>query len=32
MSNEWLTARGVPSLEKQWASIRYPDGPKGKSV
>jgi RNA-directed DNA polymerase len=31
MNNEWLEAQGVPSLEKQWVSIRYPDGPKGKS-
>lgn len=28
LTNEWLTAQGVPSLEKQWVSIRYPDGPK----
>ena len=27
----WLAAQGVPSLEKQWVSIRYPDGPKKKS-
>ncbi len=28
MSNEWLAEQGVPSLEKLWVSIRYPDGPK----
>jgi RNA-directed DNA polymerase len=32
MTNLWLAAQGVPSLEKLWVSIRYPDGPKnGKS-
>ena len=31
MSDEWLRQQGVPSLEKQWVSIRYPDGPKRKS-
>lgn len=30
MTDAWLTQQGVPSLEKQWVSIRYPDGPKGK--
>lgn len=30
MTNAWLTQQGVPSLEKQWVSIRYPDGPKNK--
>ena len=29
MNNEWLEEQGLPSLEKQWCSIRYPDGPKG---
>ncbi len=28
LTNEWLTKQGVPSLEKLWVSIRYPDGPK----
>jgi len=28
MSNEWLEQQGVPSLEKQWVSIRYPDSSK----
>jgi RNA-directed DNA polymerase len=28
MTNQWLAEQGVPSLEKQWVSIRYPDGPK----
>jgi RNA-directed DNA polymerase len=28
MSNTWLGEQGVPSLEKLWVSIRYPDGPK----
>lgn len=31
MTNEWLSEQGVLSLEKQWVSIRYPDGPKKKS-
>ena len=31
MTDAWLAAQGVPSLEKQWVSIRYPDGPKRKS-
>ena len=31
MNNTWLEEQGVPSLEKQWVSIRYPDGPKKKS-
>ena len=31
MNDEWLRQQGVPSLEKQWVSIRYPDGPKRKS-
>jgi RNA-directed DNA polymerase len=29
MNNAWLEEQGLPSLEKQWCSIRYPDGPKG---
>lgn len=29
MTDTWLEEQGVPSLEKQWVSIRYPDGPKG---
>ena len=28
MNNEWLAQQGVPSLEHQWVSIRYPNGPK----
>lgn len=28
MTNVWLEEQGVPSLEKLWVSIRYPDGPK----
>ena len=31
MTDAWLAEQGVPSLEKQWVSIRYPDGSKGKS-
>lgn len=31
MTDEWLRQQGVPSLEKQWVSIRHPDGPKAKS-
>jgi RNA-directed DNA polymerase len=31
MTDAWLAAQGVPSLEKQWVSIRYLDGPKKKS-
>jgi RNA-directed DNA polymerase len=31
MTDAWLAEQGVPSLEKMWVSIRYPDGPKGKS-
>ena len=30
MNNKWLAEQGVPSLEKQWVSIRYPDGPRNK--
>ena len=29
MNNAWLEAQGLPCLEKQWISIRYPNGPKG---
>ena len=28
MNNDWLEEQGLPSLEKQWCSIRYPNGPK----
>jgi hypothetical protein len=28
MTVKWLEDQGVPSIEKQWCSIRYPDGPK----
>ncbi|MFT5467322.1 MAG: hypothetical protein ACI8UO_002426, partial [Verrucomicrobiales bacterium] len=28
ITNQWLSDQGVPSIEKQWVSIRYPDGPK----
>jgi hypothetical protein len=28
MNNDWLEEQGLPSLEKQWCSIRYPKGPK----
>lgn len=28
MTNQWLADQGVPSIEKQWISIRYPNGPK----
>lgn len=31
MTNEWLAEQDVLSLEQQWVSIRYPDGPKKKS-
>jgi hypothetical protein len=31
MNNDWLEEQGLPSLEKQWCSIRYPDGPKGSA-
>lgn len=29
MNNDWLEEQGLPSLEKQWCFIRYPNGPKG---
>ena len=32
VNNEWQDAQGVPSLTEQWVSIRYLNGPKGKSV
>lgn len=28
MTNDWLEEQGLLSLEKQWCSIRYPEGPK----
>jgi len=28
MTDAWLADQGVPSLEKQWVSIRYPNGAK----
>ena len=31
MNNDWLEEQGLPSLEKQWCSIRYPNGPKGSA-
>jgi len=31
LSVEWLKRQGVPSLEKQWIAIRYPNGPKGSN-
>lgn len=31
MTNEWLAEQGVLSLEQQWVSTRYPDGPKKKA-
>lgn len=31
MTNQWLSDQGVPSIEKQWISIRYPNGPKSKA-
>lgn len=31
MTNQWLDQQGVPSIENQWISIRYPNGPaKGR--
>ena len=29
MNNQWLAEQGLPNLETQWCSIRYPDGSKG---
>lgn len=31
MTNQWLSDQGVPSIEKQWIAIRYPNGPKPKA-
>jgi RNA-directed DNA polymerase len=28
MTIEWLESQGLPSIEKQWCSIRYPNGKK----
>ena len=28
ITNQWLSDQGVPSIEKLWVTIRYPDGPK----
>ena len=30
INNAWLEEQGLPSLEKQGCSIRYPEGPKGR--
>jgi hypothetical protein len=30
MNNQWLAEQGLPNMEQQWVSIRYPDGPKGR--
>lgn len=32
MTNQWLTEQGLHCMEQQWISIRYPDGPKGRSA
>lgn len=32
MNNQWLAERGLSNLEKQWCSIRYPEGPNGQQV
>jgi hypothetical protein len=32
MNNDWLPEQGLPSMEKQWVSIRDPGGPKGLSA
>jgi len=32
MSNAWLAQQGVPSLENQWKSIRYPNGPRAQKA
>ena len=29
MNNQWLEEQGLLNLEKQWCSIRYPEGSKG---
>ena len=26
MTNAWLSEQGVPSIEEQWISVRYPNG------
>ncbi len=31
LSVDWLRRQGMPSLEKQWIAIRYPNGPKGSN-
>jgi RNA-directed DNA polymerase len=31
LSVDWLERQGMPSLEKQWIAIRYPNGPKGSN-
>ncbi len=28
LTHQWLAEQGVPSMEKMWVSIRYPDGRK----
>ena len=28
MNNQWLEEQGLLDLEKEWCSIRYPEGPK----
>ena len=28
MTNDWREEQGVPNLEKQWCSIRHPEGAK----
>jgi RNA-directed DNA polymerase len=30
MTNRWLSEQGLPNMEQQWVSIRYPGGPKGR--
>jgi hypothetical protein len=30
MTNDWLAKQRLHSMEQQWVSIRYPDGPKGR--
>jgi RNA-directed DNA polymerase len=30
MTNDWLSEQGLPNMEQQWVSIRYPNGPKGR--
>lgn len=32
MNNDWLAQQGLPSMEQQWVSIRYPGGPRGASA